>query len=110
MAELVSRIKPTHQYIFILNIYEKLPHPAQPQIQKLGITHILTRFHNKILISRSGSHLLTLAGDAAFVLQQLYANGISANRGADFTGQIRVTVTGSIGLQSLSELARQPID
>jgi|SRR5882762_10793493 hypothetical protein len=66
MAELVSRIKPTHQYIFILNIYEKLPqdlHPAQPQIQKLGITHILTRFHNKILISRSGSHLLTLAGD-----------------------------------------------
>src|ERR1700676_22721 len=75
MAELVSRIKPTHQYIFILNIYEKLPqdlHPAQPQIQKLGITHILTRFHNKILISKSGSHLLTLAGDAAFVLQQLY--------------------------------------
>ena len=74
MTELVSRTQPIHQNILILIIYEKLPqdlHPAQPQIQKLGITHILTRFHNKILISRSGSHLFTLAGGAAFVLQQL---------------------------------------
>ena len=74
MTELVSRTQPNHQNNSIKNIYEKLPqdlHPAQPQIQKLGITHILTRFPNKILISRSGSHLLTLAGDAAFVLQQL---------------------------------------
>jgi hypothetical protein len=58
MTELVSRTQPTHQYIFILNIYEKLPqdlHPVQPQIQNLGIAHILTKFHNKILISRSGS-------------------------------------------------------
>jgi len=75
MTELFGRTQPTQQNIFILNIYEKLPqdlHPAQPQIQKHGITHILTRFPNKILISRSGSHLLTLAGGAVFVLQQLY--------------------------------------